>query len=38
LERPERLNRQERRNFLVGEIPDDILADIEAAEYGKAAE
>jgi PHD/YefM family antitoxin component YafN of YafNO toxin-antitoxin module len=36
LERFERLKRLERRNYVVGQIPDDIVADIEAAEYGKA--
>jgi hypothetical protein len=38
LERFERLKRLERRNYLVGDLPDDIVADIEAAEYGKAPE
>ena len=31
-----RLKRRERENLVVGELPDDVIADIEAAEYDKA--
>lgn len=30
----EQLKRRERQSFVVGELPDDIVAAIEAAEYG----
>jgi hypothetical protein len=30
----ERLKRRERRSLIVGDLPDDIVAAIEAAEYG----
>jgi hypothetical protein len=36
LERFERLKRREREVLVVGELPDDVVADIEAAEYGTA--
>lgn len=34
LEHFERLKRREREVLVVGELPDDVVADIEAAEYG----
>lgn len=34
LEHFERLKRRERESLVVGELPDDVIADIEAAEYG----
>lgn len=34
LDRFERLKRREREVLVVGELPDDVVADIEAAEYG----
>jgi hypothetical protein len=34
LEHFERLKRREREILVVGELPDDVVADIEAAEYG----
>jgi hypothetical protein len=34
LEHFERLKRREREILIVGELPDDVVADIEAAEYG----
>lgn len=34
LEHFERLKRREREVLVVGELPDDVIADIEAAEYG----
>lgn len=34
LEHFERLKRREREVLIVGELPDDVIADIEAAEYG----
>jgi hypothetical protein len=34
LEHFERLKRREREVLIVGELSDDIVADIEAAEYG----
>ncbi len=36
LEEYRRLKRRERENLVVGELPDDVVADIEAAEYDKA--
>jgi hypothetical protein len=36
LEEYRRLKRRERENLVVGELPDDVIADIEAAEYDKA--
>lgn len=36
LEEFRRLKRRERQNLIVGELPDDVIADIEAAEYDKA--
>lgn len=30
----ERLKRRERQSLIVGELPDDVVAAIEAAEYG----
>ncbi len=33
LEHYERLKRRERQAMVVGDLPDDIVADIEAAEY-----
>jgi hypothetical protein len=30
----ERLKRRESKSLIVGQLPDDIVADIEAAEYG----
>lgn len=36
LEEFKRLKSQQRTNYIVGELPDDIIADIEAAEYDKA--
>ncbi len=35
LEHYERLKRREREVLVVGELPDDVVADIEAAVYGK---
>jgi len=34
LEHFERLKRREREVLIIGELPDDVIADIEAAEYG----
>jgi hypothetical protein len=34
LERFERLKRREREVLVVGALPDDLVADVEAAEYG----
>lgn len=34
----ERLKRRERQSLIVGELPDDVVAAIEAAEYGKEPE
>lgn len=34
LEHYERLKRREREVLVVGELPDDVVADIDAAEYG----
>ena len=34
LEHFERLKKREREVFVVGDLPDDVIADIEAAEYG----
>lgn len=36
LEEYRRLKRRERENLIIGELPDDVIADIEAAEYDKA--
>jgi len=36
LEEFRRLKRRERQNLIVGGLPDDVIADIEAAEYDKA--
>ncbi|NBC14303.1 MAG: hypothetical protein GVY09_13375 [Gammaproteobacteria bacterium] len=38
LRRYERLKRREREVLVVGELPDDVVADIEAAEYGRATD
>jgi PHD/YefM family antitoxin component YafN of YafNO toxin-antitoxin module len=38
LEHFERLKRRERQVFRVGELPEDIVAELEAAEYGVAPE
>lgn len=38
LERFERLQRFERQVFVVGDLPEDVMADLEAARYGAAAE
>lgn len=35
-ERYEHLKRRERQLLVVGELPEDVVADIEAAEYGAA--
>lgn len=35
LEDYERLKRREREILIVGQLPDDVVADIEAAEYDK---
>lgn len=32
-----RLKRREQRSLVVGDLPDDVVAAIEAAEYGVAA-
>ena len=37
LDRYERLKRREREVMIVGALPDDVIADIAAAEYGAAA-
>jgi prevent-host-death family protein len=34
----ERLKRRERQSLVVGELPDDVVAAIEAAEYGREPE
>ncbi|RDD61594.1 hypothetical protein [Ferruginivarius sediminum] len=36
LEEYRRLKRRERENLVVGELPDDVVSDIEAAEFNKA--
>jgi len=36
LEEYRRLKRRERESLVVGDLPDDVVADIEAAEYDKA--
>lgn len=36
LENYRRLRRREREVFVVGELPNDLVTDIEAAEYGAA--
>lgn len=38
LDRYERLKRREREVMIVGALPDDVTADIAAAEYGAGAE
>lgn len=38
LEHYERLKRREREVFVTGTLPDDLVADIEAAEYGAGPE
>jgi hypothetical protein len=38
LEHFERLKRREREVLVVGELPEDVVADIEAAEYGTGPE
>lgn len=38
LEHFDRLKRREREVFVVGDLPDDLVADIEAAEYGVGPE
>lgn len=37
LDRYERLKRREREVMVVGALPDEVIADIAAAEYGAAA-
>ncbi|MBX3501423.1 MAG: hypothetical protein KF889_18440 [Alphaproteobacteria bacterium] len=34
----ERLKRRERQSLIVGALPDDVVAAIEAAEYGREPE
>jgi hypothetical protein len=34
----EELERRDRQVYLVGELPDDMVAALEAAEYGKPAQ
>lgn len=34
----EELERRDRQVYLVGDLPDDIVAALEAAEYGKPAQ
>lgn len=36
LEHYQKLRDRERKNYIVGELPDDVVAEIEAAEYGVA--